>query len=47
MPDGRDGNIPEGLFTPLILSSQKHFGQSKNNAMLDGDKDIGLTIKLI
>jgi len=38
MPVGKDGKIPLGLFIPLFTCSQKHLGQSDNNAKPVGEK---------
>jgi hypothetical protein len=40
MPEGKDGNIPRGLFMPLFFSSQKHRGHWRKRLSADGDNLI-------
>lgn len=37
MPDGKEGNIPAGLFQTLCLSNQKQRGHSPIKLSEDGD----------
>lgn len=48
MPDGSDGNGPDGLLMFLMSCIQKHLGHSKNKLRLDGDTFVvTLFIKII
>ncbi len=40
MPEGKDGNIPRGLFMWLFFSSQKHRGHWRKRLSADGDSLI-------